>query len=60
LKKLSGRNQWNSYVRIAGLGPFWAATSLTRPNFSKIARGKFKFSKGSKEARYTSAPQRYF
>lgn len=45
-----------SYVTIAGLGPFCAATSFIRPNFSKIARGKFKFSKGSKEARYTSAP----
>lgn len=44
------------YVRIVGLGKFRAAASFTRPNFSKIARGKFKFSRRSKDARDTSAP----
>lgn len=46
----------SSYVRVVGLGTFGAATAFTRPNFSKIARGKFKFSRGSKDARYTTAP----
>lgn len=46
----------SSYVRTVGLGTFWAATSFARRNFNKIPRGKLKFSRGFKEARYTSAP----
>lgn len=46
----------SSYVRIVGLGTLWTATSFIRPNCGRIARGKFKFSRESKEARYTSAP----
>lgn len=38
-----------SYVRIAELSSFCAATSFIRPDFSKTARGKYKFSQDLKK-----------